>query len=90
LRQEFHKQDAFSVPKHCTWSCELRWSVWIFSLLVMMCASIPWTAASIQGLHATPMSRPLWLCGSRSHFLVHYIVSERSMHWPAVSFCVHP
>jgi hypothetical protein len=44
LRQEFHNQNAFSVPKHCAHNV-VRWN---FSLLTMMCASIPWTAASMH------------------------------------------
>jgi hypothetical protein len=30
-----------------------------FFFMAMMCASTPWTAASIQELRATPLSRPL-------------------------------
>jgi len=56
LRQEVHKQNAFS--------SELKFSAWISSLLAMKCASNPWTAASIQGLRVTPLSCPFvttWL-----------------------------
>jgi hypothetical protein len=43
----------------------------------MVCGSTPWSTASIQGLHATHISYPLWLWGSKNH-LAHCIVSETS------------
>ena len=86
VRQEVHKQNAFSVPKICahdfpSWSSLLEFHL----CLAMKCASTPWTAASIQGLRATPMYCSLWLHGSRCFCLLHCIVSESQMYWPAVS-----
>jgi len=57
---------------------------------VMKCASTPWTAVSIQGLHATPMSRPLWYTAQEVNHLLHCIMSESPTHWPAISICVLP
>jgi hypothetical protein len=75
LRQEFHKQNT-SVAKHCAQDLTSRDGVWILYLFAMVCASIPWSAASNQELRVTLESHPLWLCSSRSHRLAHYRVRK--------------
>jgi hypothetical protein len=62
LRQEFHKQNASSVPKHCAHDIA-SWN----GLRFFFIGSTPWNAALIQALHATPMSRPLTMNVSQFH-----------------------
>jgi len=64
LRQEVHKQNTFSVPKHCAHNFP-SWSGLLEFHLCWQWGVPPWSAASIHGLRATPMSRLLWLHGTR-------------------------